>query len=60
MTVAVVQERARGRTASAWMVRSRHPTHNYERLPEKLAGMHYLVFTSLMLHNRVDAIANSA
>ena len=33
----------------AWMARLRRLARDYERLPETLAGLHYLAFAILML-----------
>ena len=33
----------------AWMARFRRLARDYERLPETLAGLHHVAFTSLML-----------
>lgn len=32
-----------------WLNRFRRPARDYERLPETLAGLHFVVFVSLML-----------
>jgi transposase len=34
----------------AWMARFRRLARDYERLPETLAGLHWLAFVVLMLH----------
>jgi transposase len=40
-----------------WMARFRRLARDYERLPETLAGLHYLAFAMLMLKRFVDVIA---
>lgn len=40
----------------AWVTRFRRLARDYERLPETLAGLHYLAFVILMLH-RLAALA---
>ncbi|MCW5969931.1 MAG: IS5 family transposase [Blastocatellales bacterium] len=40
-----------------WMARFRRLARDYERLPETLAGLHYLAFASLLLKRFVDVIA---
>src|ERR687883_502915 len=44
----------------AWAARFRRLARDYERLPETLAGLHYLVFAILMLSRVVDVILHSA
>jgi transposase len=41
-----------------WVARFRRLVRDYERLPETLAGLHYLAFAMLMLKNFVIAIAH--
>lgn len=41
-----------------WMARFRRLARDYERLPETLAGLHYLVFAILMLKNFVNLSAH--
>ena len=43
----------------AWAARFRRLARDYERLPQTLAGLHYLAFVCLMLANAVPAIATS-
>lgn len=40
-----------------WMARFRRLARDYERLPETLAGLHFLAFTILMLHRFVQHMA---
>jgi transposase len=40
-----------------WMSRSRRLARDYERLPETLAGLHYLAFAILMLKNVAEVLA---
>jgi transposase len=42
----------------AWATRLRRLARDYERLPETLAGLHYLAFAILMLSNFVSMIAH--
>lgn len=44
----------------AWAARFRRLARDYERLPETLAGLHFLAFAILMLKRFVDLIAHSA
>jgi len=44
----------------AWVARFRRLARDYERLPETLAGFHFLVFAILMLRRFVELIAQSA
>jgi transposase len=39
-----------------WMARFRRLARDYERLPETLAGLHYLAFVILMLKNAVEIL----
>src|SRR3972149_3366200 len=41
----------------AWAARFRRLARDYERLPETLAGLHYLAFAILMLKNSVNVMA---
>jgi len=41
----------------AWAARFRRLARDYERLPETLAGLHFLAFAILMLHRFVDVMA---
>ena len=43
----------------AWAARFRRLARDYERLPQTLAGLHYLAFVCLMLANAVQAVATS-
>ena len=44
----------------AWAARCRRLARDYERLPETVAGLHYLAFASLMLHRLLTLVAQSA
>jgi transposase len=44
----------------AWVARFRRLARDYERLPETLAGLHFLVFAILMLSRVVDVLVHSA
>jgi hypothetical protein len=39
------------------MSRFRRLAHDYERLPETLAGLHFLAFVILMLKNVAEVLA---
>jgi transposase len=39
-----------------WMSRFRRLARDYERLPETLAGLHYVAFIILMLKNVVEIL----
>jgi transposase len=43
-----------------WMARFRRLARDYERLPETVAGLHFIAFSCLMLHRFVDLLAASA
>ncbi len=43
----------------AWMARFRRLARDYERLPEPLAGLHFLAFAILMLARFITLIAES-
>jgi transposase len=43
-----------------WLARFRRLARDYERLPETLAGLHYLAFTILLLARFVPLMAESA
>lgn len=43
----------------AWVARFRRLARDYERLPETLAGLHYVVFSLLMLGKAADLLKNS-
>lgn len=45
--------------AFAWAARFRRLAKDYERLPEVVAGLHFLAFVSLMLHRLVHVVAQS-
>ena len=42
-----------------WMARFRRLARDYERLPETLAGLHYVAFVTLMLKNVAEVLARS-
>jgi transposase len=42
-----------------WMARFRRLARDYERLPETVAGLHFIAFASLMLHNFALILAAS-
>jgi transposase len=44
----------------AWAARFRRLARDYERLPETLAGLHFLVFVVLMLRRFVELMSQSA
>ena len=44
----------------AWVARFRRLARDYERLPETLAGLHFLVFAILMLNRVVDVLLHCA
>jgi transposase len=44
----------------AWTARFRRLARDYERLPETLAGLHYLAFAILMLHRIVNLVFDSS
>ena len=43
----------------AWAARFRRLAKDYERLPEVVAGLHFLAFVTLMLHRLVTVVAQS-
>jgi transposase len=43
----------------AWAARFRRLTKDYERLPEVVAGLHFLAFVTLMLHRLLTVVAQS-
>ena len=43
-----------------WMARFRRLARDYERLPQTLAGLHFLAFALLMLKNVVHLLAHSS
>jgi transposase len=44
----------------AWMARFRRLARDYERLPETLAGLHFLAFAILLLHRFITLMAQGA
>ena len=46
--------------SNAWMARFRRLARDYERLPETLAGLHFLAFAFLMLARIAALVAQSA
>lgn len=44
----------------AWAARFRRLARDYERLPETVAGLHFLAFAILMLKRLVDVLAQSS
>jgi transposase len=46
--------------SNAWMARFRRLARDYERLPQTLAGLHFLAFAILMLTRFVTLLAHSA
>lgn len=44
----------------AWAARFRRLARDYERLPETLAGLHYLAFVTLMVKRFVEILAQSS
>jgi len=43
----------------AWAARFRRLTRDYERLPEAVAGLHFVAFACVMVHRLVMSIAQS-
>ena len=43
----------------AWAARFRRLARDYERLPETLAGLHYLAFACLMFHKLIPFVTSS-
>ena len=43
----------------AWAARFRRLARDDERLPETVAGLHFVAFACLMLHRLVTVVANS-
>jgi len=43
----------------AWAARFRRLAKDYERLPETVAGLHFVAFVTLMLHRLVTVVAQS-
>ena len=43
----------------AWVARFRRLARDYERLPETLAGLHFLAFACLMVHRLLTVVAQS-
>ena len=46
--------------SNAWVARFRRLARDYERLPETLAGLHFLAFTILLLARFATLMAESA
>jgi transposase len=44
----------------AWVARFRRLARDYERLPETVAGLHFLAFACLLLHRLIPLLAESA
>jgi transposase len=44
----------------AWVARFRRLARDYERLPQTLAGLHFLVFAILLLHRVLPLLVRSA
>jgi len=44
----------------AWLARFRRLARDYERLPQVLAGMHFLVFVILLLERILNSFPKSA
>jgi len=42
-----------------WLNRFRHRTRHYEHLPETLCGLHFVVFSMLMLENAASLLQSS-
>jgi transposase len=45
--------------AFAWVARFRRLAKDYDRLPDVVAGLHFLAFVTLMLHRLVPVVAPS-
>ena len=43
----------------AWAARFRRLAKDYERLPETVAGLHFVAFACLMLHRLITTAAQS-
>ncbi len=43
----------------AWATRFRRLVKDYERLPETVAGLHFVAFACLMVHRSVTIVLNS-
>jgi len=43
----------------AWLARFRRLARDYERLPETLAGLHFIAFAYLLLHRTVSLFTSS-
>jgi transposase len=43
----------------AWLARFRRLARDYERLPETLAGLHFLAFALLLLTRFIHSLASS-
>lgn len=44
----------------AWLAKFRRLARDYERLPETVAGLHFVAFASLMLHRLIPLLTQSA
>jgi transposase len=55
----VLPRRWVGEPSFAWMARCRRLAKEYERLPDVVAGLHFLAFACLMLHRLVTTVAQS-
>ena len=44
----------------AWTARFRRLARDYERLPQTLAGLHFVAFACLLLHRAILTFAGSA
>jgi transposase len=42
----------------AWMARFRRSVRDYERLPQTLAGLHFLAFALLLLHRFIHLVVH--
>ena len=40
----------------AWATRFRRPAEDYERLPETVAGLHFVALACLFLHRAITAL----
>jgi hypothetical protein len=43
----------------AWAARFRRLAKDYERLPETVAGLHFVAFACLFLHRAITALGSS-
>lgn len=44
----------------AWLAKCRRLARDYERLPETVAGLHFVAFACLMLHRSIPLLTQSA